>query len=154
MTSETNNEFSMNIEDIINFLPHAYPLLLIDRVTSMDEKKICGYKNVTFNEPHFQGHFPGKPIMPGVLILEAMGQLGGILVSKQRNLKKGKFLIYFVTMDNVKFRNPVIPGDRLDIEMEIIKMKTKIFKVGGQAKVDGKVCAQAEFMAQCISTEE
>ena len=154
MTTETELPIMMTIEDIIEFLPHAYPLLLVDRVTSIEEKKILGYKNVTFNEPHFQGHFPGKPIMPGVLILEAMGQLGGILVSRKRGLTKGKFLIYFVTMDNVKFRNPVIPGDRLDLEMEIIKMKTKLFKFGGTAKVDGKVCAQADFMAQCVSVEE
>lgn len=132
----------MNINEIMEVLPHRYPFLLVDRVLEKEDgKKIVAIKNVTINEPFFQGHFPGHPIMPGVLIMEALAQTAGLLM-----LEKGSNKVpYFMTMDNVKFRIPVKPGDQLRFEVEIIKLKGKIGKVAGKALVDGKIVAEAEL---------
>lgn len=138
----------IDIKEIVRLLPHRYPFLLVDRILSCEkEKNIVGLKNVTMNEPFFQGHFPSDPIMPGVLILEGMAQVGGILAFYSIPDMVGEKLIYFAGIDKVRFRRPVVPGDQLIFEMEVLKHKGKIWKMAGQAKVDGEVVAEAEFMA-------
>lgn len=141
-----NMEF--DIRSIMQSLPHRYPFLLVDRVVDfVKDKRIVALKNVTINEPFFQGHFPDTPIMPGVLIVEAMGQAGGVLVIQSLpEEKKGK-LIYFMGFDNVRFRKPVIPGDQLVLELEMLKARSRAVKMVGVAKVDGKIVAEAQLMA-------
>jgi 3-hydroxyacyl-[acyl-carrier-protein] dehydratase len=136
-----------DIKKILDILPHRFPMLLIDRVLELEPgKRILALKNVTINEPFFQGHFPGVPIMPGVMILEAMAQAGGILTYAS-SFQKEKGLIYFMGMDQVKFRRPVTAGDQLISEMVILKLRKKVVKMSGKAMVGGKVAAQAEFLA-------
>ena len=139
----------LDIMQIQEILPHRYPLLLVDRITEMELKQsIKGFKNVSISEPAFQGHFPGHPIYPGVLILEGMAQAGGVLALKSSDLTDEEMknkVIYFMSIDKAKFRTPVRPGDRLDYELEVIKMKSSLMVLKGQAFVDGKVCAEAEF---------
>lgn len=138
----------MNIERIMELLPHRYPFLLVDRVVECEPgSHIRAYKNVTFNEPFFQGHFPGAPIMPGVLILEALAQTGGILAASglEENLNGKLFL--FTGLDKVKFRRQVIPGDRLDLECSNMRMKLNLCKMEARAMVDGKVAAEALITA-------
>lgn len=140
-------DVNYTIQDIMEILPHRFPILLVDRVIELEpDKRIKALKNVTINEPFFTGHFPGMPIMPGVLILEAMAQAGGILAFKSGFQKKGG-LIYHMAMDKVRFRHPVRPGDQLISEMMILKMKTKAVKMKGTAYVDDKLAAEAEFLA-------
>ena len=144
----------LDIMQIQEILPHRYPLLLVDRITEMELKQsIKGFKNVSISEPAFQGHFPGHPIYPGVLILEGMAQAGGVLALKSSDLTDEEMknkVIYFMSIDNAKFRTPVRPGDRLDYELEVIKMKSSLMVLKGQAFVDGKVCAEAEFKAMIV----
>ena len=144
----------LDIMQIQEILPHRYPMLLVDRITDMDLKQsIKGFKNVSISEPAFQGHFPGHPIYPGVLILEGMAQCGGVLALKSSDLTDEEMknkVIYFMSIDNAKFRTPVRPGDRLDYELEVIKMKSSLMVLKGQAFVDGKVCAEAEFKAMIV----
>ena len=137
-----------DIQEIMRYLPHRYPFLLIDRIVRITVKEsIVAFKNVTVNEPFFQGHFPGTPIMPGVLILEAMAQAGGILAFESLpEIEKGT-LIYFMSMDKVKFRKPVVPGDRIFFNLQFLKKKGRAVKMGGNATVDEKVVAEAEMMA-------
>ena len=136
-------------DDIIKILPHRYPFLLVDKITELEpEKRIKGMKNVTANEAFFQGHFPGKPIMPGVLIIEAMAQTGGILarLSVPGALdKKGD--IFFIAMDKVKFRKPVVPGDQIVFELEPIRTGSRVWKLKGKALVENDLVAEAELMA-------
>jgi beta-hydroxyacyl-ACP dehydratase FabZ len=140
-------ETIFDIKKILEILPHRYPMLLIDRVLELEPKKrILALKNVTINEPFFQGHFPGAPIMPGVMILEAMAQAGGVLTFASSFQKEGG-LIYFMAMDKVKFRKPVTAGDQLVSEMEILKLRKTAVKMRGKAMVNGEVAAQAEFLA-------
>ncbi len=137
-----------NIGEIMSYLPHRYPFLLIDRIIALDPGKSArAVKNVTINEPFFQGHFPHVPVMPGVLILEAMGQTGGVLahVSLPEQLK-GR-LLYFTSIDKARFRKPVVPGDQLILESKLINMRSKAVRMSGIAKVDGKKVAEAELMA-------
>ena len=137
-----------DIQKIMEFLPHRYPFILVDRVLSLDPgKKIVALKNVTINEPFFQGHFPGMPIMPGVLIIEAMGQAGGILAFSSQEKEKPGGLIYFTGIDKVRFRKPVVPGDQIIFECATLKMRSKVVKMTGKATVDGKLVAEAELMA-------
>jgi len=132
----------------MNFLPHRYPFILIDRILDIvPDEKIIALKNVTMNEPFFQGHFPGTPIMPGVLIVEAMAQAGGVLASAFLPQEKQGALIYFMGIDKVKFRKPVVPGDQLVIEVQILKQRLKAIKMSGVALVDKKLVAEAELMA-------
>jgi len=136
------------IEKIMQFLPHRYPFLLVDRVTELEPGvRIVALKNVTINEPFFQGHFPGQPVMPGVLIIEAMAQAGGLLAYESGPADKHGQLIYFMGMDKVRFRKPVVPGDQLIFEATILRMRTKVAKMAGTAFVDNQLVAEAELMA-------
>ena len=142
---------TMDIKEIIRLLPHRYPFLLVDRVLEGEKgKSMVGLKNVSMNEPFFQGHFPSEPIMPGVLILEGMAQVGGLLAFYSLPEMIGDKLIYFAGIDKVRFRLPVVPGDQLIYEMEVIKHKGKIWKMAGIAKVEDKVVAEAEFLAAFV----
>ncbi len=135
------------IEDIMRVLPHRYPFLLVDRILEIEEnKRIVGVKNVTINEPFFQGHFPGHPIMPGVLIVEAMAQVGGMLLLGTLKEPDTK-VVYFMSLDNIKFRKPVRPGDQIIFEVEMVQVRGKIAKTRGVARVDGEVVAEAEMAA-------
>lgn len=139
---------TLDIKEIVRLLPHRYPFLLVDRILSGEKNKtMVGLKNVSMNEPYFQGHFPSDPIMPGVLILEGMAQVGGILAFYSLPEMIGNKLIYFAGIDKVRFRRPVVPGDQLLFEMTVTKHKGKIWKMEGRAKVDGEIVAEAEFMA-------
>ena len=140
----------MDVARIMEFLPHRYPFLLVDRIVHVEEgRRIVGIKNVTINEPFFQGHFPGHPIMPGVLIVEAMAQVGGLLLMEEIDDADQK-VVYFMTIDNVKFRRPVTPGDTLVFELEVMQFRRGICKMRGRGLVDGKVVSEAEFMASII----
>lgn len=138
----------MNIERILSLLHHRYPFLLVDRVVECEPaKRIMAYKNVTCNEPFFQGHFPGVPIMPGVLILEALAQAGGLLAaSSLEGTLQGK-LFLFTGLDGVKFRRQVVPGDRLDLECFDLRMKLRMCKLSARASVDGKLACEATITA-------
>jgi UDP-3-O-[3-hydroxymyristoyl] N-acetylglucosamine deacetylase/3-hydroxyacyl-[acyl-carrier-protein] dehydratase len=135
------------IEDIMKVLPHRYPFLLVDRILEIVEKKrIVGLKNVTINEPFFQGHFPGHPIMPGVLIIEAMAQVGGMLLMGSIEEPESK-VVYFMSLDNVKFRRPVKPGDQIRFELEIVQIRGAVCKMRGVGLVEGEVVAEADMAA-------
>lgn len=139
----------MDINEIRELLPHRYPFLLVDRVTALDleEKRICAYKNVTVNEPFFNGHFPGHPIMPGVLIIEAMAQAAGLLGFSMMDAKAAAdTLYYFVGSDNLRFRAPVTPGDQLMLEARFLSAKRGIWKFECQATVDGKAVCSAQII--------
>lgn len=134
----------MNIEEILEVLPHRYPFLLVDRITEVEPgKRAVGFKNVTINEPFFEGHFPGRPIMPGVLILEAMAQVGACALLSQPE-HRGKIGL-FAGVDNARFRRQVLPGDRLDIEIDITAVRGRIVKARAQARVDGQPAAEADL---------
>lgn len=140
----------MEVEKILELLPHRYPFLLVDRVLEVQgTQKIVGLKNVTFNEPFFQGHFPGHPVMPGVLIIEAMAQTGGLLLMDQIPDRASK-VVYFMALDNVKFRKPVVPGDQLRMEVEMLQFRGKVARMKGTALVDGKIAAEAEMLAGVV----
>jgi beta-hydroxyacyl-ACP dehydratase FabZ len=141
-------EFAMDIQAILKRLPHRYPFLLVDRILDwVPNQTITGLKNVTINEPFFQGHFPGSPIMPGVLIVEALGQTGGVLAMASIPETQEGTLMFFMGFDQVKFRKPVVPGDQLILDLKIVKKRAKILKLEGLAKVENQVVAEAQFMA-------
>ncbi len=136
----------IDINEIMQLMPHAYPFLLVDRILEYEPaKRIVGLKNVTFNEPFFTGHFPQKPIMPGVLIVEAMAQTGGMLAFKSFPEKRGS--VFFTGIDNTRFRKPVIPGDQLKLVVEVLKHRREIWLFEGKAFVDDEVVAEAKIMA-------
>jgi len=142
----------LSIKEILNLLPHRYPFLLVDKILEQEENKIIGVKNVTINEPFFQGHFPGHPVMPGVLIIEAMAQVGGVLMfSKEEN--KGKIPL-FAGIDKARFKKLVRPGDQLKIKVEIIKMIKGIGKAKAEAYVDDNLVAFAELMFTAVKISE
>jgi 3-hydroxyacyl-[acyl-carrier-protein] dehydratase len=134
-----------NVVEIMQFLPHRYPFLLVDRIIEMDPpNRIVGLKNVTVNEEFFQGHFPGAPVMPGVLILEAMAQVAGVMLYREMpDEDKRRKLIYFTGVENAKFRRPVVPGDQLRMEVEMVHRRSNFGKVSAKALVEGKLAAEA-----------
>ncbi|MDR1044049.1 MAG: 3-hydroxyacyl-ACP dehydratase FabZ [Candidatus Adiutrix sp.] len=149
-----------DISTILSVMPHRYPFLLLDRVTSLEPwVSISAYKNVTFNEPHFQGHFPARPVMPGVLIVEAMGQAAAAFIALSQKQAPGRTpdglqlpelegrVAFFAAFDKVKFRRQVIPGDRLDMEVRLVRLGSRIWKVSASATVDGQKAAEAEMTA-------
>jgi len=145
--------FPLNVEQICEIIPHRYPFLLVDRVLEITEEgNVLGYKNVTINEPFFQGHFPGKPIMPGVLIIEALAQLGAVFVLS-RPVNRGR-VAYLMGVDNARFRRPVVPGDRLDLKLTDMRFKGSFGKVHGVASVDGKVAAEADILFSLAPEKE
>ena len=145
---EVENAPSLNIEEIIKLLPHRYPFILVDRILEiMPGESIVGLKNVTINEPFFQGHFPSQPIMPGVLILEGMAQVGGLLAYITKPEMVGKKLIYFAGIDSVRFRQKVVPGDQIVFKLNVLKCKGKIWKMAAKAFVDEILVAEAQLMA-------
>jgi 3-hydroxyacyl-[acyl-carrier-protein] dehydratase len=142
----------MDIKEIQKFLPHRYPFLLVDRIIEIEPgTKAIGIKNVTVNEEFFQGHFPGQPIMPGVLIIEAMAQVGGILAFRS-GVNMGK-AVYFMSIEKAKFRKPVVPGDQLRLEIQVLQQRGNVWKFSGNANVEGKVAAEAEFTAMVTDKE-
>ena len=138
---------TMDIQEIREVLPHRFPFLLVDRIIEMTDNKIVGIKNVTVNEPHFVGHFPDFPVMPGVLIVEAMAQVAGVLVLKSLPNRDEK-LVLLASVEEAKFRRPVVPGDQLRIEMTVTKRKATVAKMQGIATVDGNVVAEAVVMCK------
>jgi beta-hydroxyacyl-ACP dehydratase FabZ len=142
-----------NLEEILKILPHRYPLLLVDRILELNPgKSIVGLKNCTYNEAYFQGHFPGRPVMPGVLILEAMAQTGGIMAYQAIPQAQGK-LIYFMGIDKAKFRRPVVPGDQLILNLTALHVSARAWRMAGTATVDGNICATAELSAAVRAAE-
>lgn len=138
----------IDIEGIQDILPHRYPFLLVDRITEMTDNAVKGYKNISINEAFFQGHFPGHAILPGVLICEAMAQLGGVLLL-QGEENRGK-LAYFAAMEDVRFKKPVVPGDRLDMEVSVITFRRSVGKVKAVAFVDGEVACEAILTCKIV----
>ena len=145
----------MDVTAIEAILPHRYPFLLVDRVVSIEVgKTLVAVKGVTVNEPHFAGHFPGHPVMPGVLILEALAQAGGLLVKASLTEDTTDKVTYLMAIDNARFRRPVVPGDSLELHVEVVKQKGAIWKTRGQAKVDGEVAAEADYMAMLVDRKK
>ncbi len=146
---------SADLGQIMRMIPHRYPFLLVDRVIDIHpNESAAGVKNVTINEPFFQGHFPGEPVMPGVLIVEALAQTAGVLVVDSLGMIDQELLVYFMTIDNCRFRAKVVPGDVLHLHVQVTRSRGKVYKFAGQAKVDGKVAAEAEFSAMIIDKED
>lgn len=140
----------MDVTEILNILPHRYPMLLVDRVLEIEPgQRIVGLKNVSANEPFFAGHFPGRPVMPGVLIIEALAQCGGVLLMSGLRNPEDK-VIYFLSVDGVKFRRPVIPGDQLILELDLVQGRSRRGKLKGVARVDGSVAAEATILGQVM----
>ncbi|MGK7313482.1 MAG: bifunctional UDP-3-O-[3-hydroxymyristoyl] N-acetylglucosamine deacetylase/3-hydroxyacyl-ACP dehydratase [Candidatus Longimicrobiales bacterium M2_2A_002] len=143
-------EGRVDITKIMEYLPHRFPMLLVDRIVDFETgKRIVGLKNVTINEPFFQGHYPGHPIMPGVLVIEGMAQAGGLLLMDVIDNPEDK-VVYFMTMDNVKWRRPVVPGDQLIFELEMLQFRRHVCRMQGHAYVDGNLVAEAELMARIV----
>jgi len=146
-----SSELPLDIQRILSMLPHRYPFLLVDRVLELEPGvSIKAYKNVTFNENFFQGHFPGQPIMPGVLILEALAQAGGIFVVQSLGIDADEKLFLFAGIQEAKFRRPVVPGDQLMLEAKVLRRKMNIWKMQGIATVDGQVAAEGVFTAAVV----
>ncbi len=141
------------IEKILRMLPHRYPFLLVDRVLELDRgKSIVAVKNVTVNEPFFQGHFPDLKVMPGVLVVEAMAQAGGVLLYNSIPDPEDK-LVFLSKIDNVKFRKPVVPGDQIRMEVEIVKLKSRVCHIKAKAIVDGEIVTEGDIMASLVNLE-
>jgi beta-hydroxyacyl-ACP dehydratase FabZ len=143
----------LDINQIRQILPHRYPMLLVDRIVELEAERIVGIKSVTANEPFFMGHFPDFPVMPGVLIVEAMAQTAGVLVLKSIPDRESK-MVLLVSVESAKFRKPVVPGDQLRIEMTLLKRKASVAKMAGKAYVDGVVVAEAEVMCKLADKSE
>ena len=145
---------TIDLQGIMDLLPHRYPLLLVDRILDFEPKTwIRGIKNISFNEQIFQGHFPSRPVFPGVYIVEAMAQTGGCLLMREFEDRARK-VIYFMGIDKVKFRKPVVPGDQLVMEVKVLQFKSRICKMRGEAFVDGQKVAEAEFMSMLMDLAE
>ncbi len=147
MSQGRSQGLCLDSTEIQAILPHRYPFLLVDRIEELEiGKRVIGIKNVTVNEPYFQGHFPGRPIMPGVLIIEAMAQVGGVLAFKSAN-PSGAKLVYFMGIDKAKFRKPVVPGDRLRFVVDVLRARHPYWKMRGKAYVEDSLVCEAELMA-------
>jgi len=145
----------INIEKILKSLPHRYPFLLVDKVVELEpNKKVVAIKNVTFNEPHFMGHFPGKPIMPGVLIIEAMAQAGALMVTTAPGFDAESKLVYFMSIDGAKFRKPVVPGDVLELHVETVQNRGNVWKLSAIGIVAGQKVAEAQLAAMIVDKEK
>jgi len=143
-----------DIEKILNILPHRYPFLLVDKVIEIQKgKSIIALKNVTYNEPFFQGHFPGLKVMPGVLVIEAIAQAGGILLYYSIPEPENKF-VFLSKIDKAKFRKPIVPGDQIRIEVDMLKLKNRICQIRGKAMVEGEVAAEGEILAAVLDVED
>ncbi len=150
---DTPTTTDIDIAEIMRLIPHRYPFLLVDRAEDYrPHESIIGIKNVTMNEPYFVGHFPGNPVMPGVLIIEAMAQAGAVLMSKSLNADVEGKTIFFMSMDAGRFRQPVRPGDVLRMKVQVLKARSKLFKFRGEAMVGDKVAAEAEWAAMVVET--
>ena len=144
----TSTATSVDIKRILQMIPHRYPMLMVDKVTEMQlAESAIGIKNVSINEPFFQGHFPSEPVMPGVLIIEAMAQTAAVLVVATFGAKSEGKLVYFMSIDGVRFRRPVLPGDRLELHVKKAQSRANVWRFDGKAIVDGKVAAEATFAA-------
>jgi beta-hydroxyacyl-ACP dehydratase FabZ len=144
----------VGVTEIQEILPHRYPFLLVDRILEIElGKRVVGVKNVTINEPFFAGHFPGHPIMPGVLILEGMAQVGCFLLMRSLNLKGVKKVVYFTGIDHARFRRPVVPGDQIRFEVSIVQLRRQMCRMKGAALVDGKIAAEAEMNAVTVDRD-
>ncbi|MBL8719492.1 MAG: 3-hydroxyacyl-ACP dehydratase FabZ [Myxococcales bacterium] len=144
----------LDIRKILAILPHRYPFVMVDRVTDIVAGEVIhGYKNVSINEPFFAGHFPGDPIMPGVLVVEALAQIGGILAYASDPFDAQGSLMYFLGIDRCKFRHPVRPGDRLDLEVRVINHHSNVWKLRGEATVGGTLCAEGQLLASIVERE-
>ncbi len=144
----------IDIAKILEVLPHRYPFVMVDRVTEIVAgKSIRGHKMVSYNEPWAEGHFPGRPIMPGVLIIEALAQIGGILAYASEPFDSTRSLMYFLGIDKAKFRHTVTPGDRLDLLVEVVHHRSNVWKMRGEATVDGTLCAQGELLASIVDRD-
>ncbi|MEM6780831.1 MAG: 3-hydroxyacyl-ACP dehydratase FabZ [Pseudomonadota bacterium] len=147
----TETDDTMDIREIMTMIPHRYPILLVDRLLECEVGEYAvGLKNVTMNEPHFQGHFPGVPVMPGVLIIEAMAQTSAILVVKTLGEEAQGKVVYFMSIDDCRFRKPVVPGDSLHIHVQKIQARRNVWKFKGEAKIGDQVCAEATFAAMIM----
>jgi len=157
MTSEAT-ETKTGVADLVRIkrmIPHRDPFLLIDRVEQIrNNESAIGIKNVTIDEPYFRGHFPAEPVMPGVLIVEAMAQTAGVLVVETLGMIDQDLLVYFMTVDNCRFRNKVVPGDVLELHVRVTRSRGRVFRFAGQAKVDGKLAAEAEFSAMIVDKDD
>lgn len=152
--SPQKNKELQNIENILKVLPHRYPFLLVDRILEMEKgKSLIAIKNVSYNEPFFSGHFPNLKVMPGVLIVEALAQAGGILLYYSIPDPQNKF-VFLSKIDNTKFRKPVVPGDQLRLEVEILKLRNRFCHTRGKAYVEGEIAVEGEMMASLINLEE
>jgi len=142
------------LEEILEVLPHRYPFLLVDRILEMElGKRVVGVKNVTINEPFFTGHFPGHPIMPGVLLLEAMAQVGGFLLMRSLNARAERKVMYFTGIDRARFRKPVVPGDQVRFEVDLLQLRRQVCRMKGEATVEGKVVVEAEMSAIVVDRD-
>ena len=152
--TESNDETTIDIRHVLDLIPHRYPMLLVDRITSIEHNtSAVGLKNITFNEPQFQGHFPGAPVMPGVMIIESMAQTAAALVVYSLELKADNKLIYFMTIDDARFRRPVEPGDSMYVHIKKEHARGTVWKFSGTAMVDDQICAQARFGAMVVDRE-
>jgi 3-hydroxyacyl-[acyl-carrier-protein] dehydratase len=151
MGDTTSSLETADILEILSYLPHRYPFLLVDRIIEMKGDASCiGIKNVTYNEPHFQGHFPGNPVMPGVLLIEAMAQTAGAMCGRSRGMDKPPRKVLFLTIDKAKFRRPVVPGDIVEFHMTKLAQRKLMWWYRGEAKVAGEIVAQAEVGAMIV----
>ncbi|MCH2037885.1 MAG: 3-hydroxyacyl-ACP dehydratase FabZ [Rickettsiales bacterium] len=145
----------IDTQEILSMIPHRYPIMLVDRVTEIEEgERIVALKNVTYNESFFQGHFPGKPVMPGVLIIEALAQASAVLVVRTMKEETEDKIVYFMSIDDARFRKPVVPGDSLYLHLSKIKNRGNIWKFSGEAKVEGKKVAEAVITAMIVDKKD
>ncbi|EYF04334.1 3-hydroxyacyl-ACP dehydratase FabZ [Chondromyces apiculatus] len=154
MTERSQDPVSLDIHQVLSILPHRFPFVMVDRVTELlPGKTIRGHKCVSYNEPWFPGHFPQRPIMPGVLILEAMAQIGGILAYASDPFDATSNLMFVLAIDKARFRHTVTPGDRLDLFAEVLHHRSNVWKLRGEARVDGTLCAEGELLASVVDRQ-